>query len=45
MAEEGASKTAIGKQTVVDVIADDKKLIEGYIAIVKETAIKYGVGK
>lgn len=45
MAEEGASKTARDKVTLVDVIAEDKKLIEGYIAIVKETAIKYGVGK
>nr|DAS28343.1 MAG TPA: antirepressor [Caudoviricetes sp.] len=27
----------------MDVIADDKKLIEGYLAIVKEMAIKYGV--
>lgn len=45
MAEEGVSKTARDKVTLVDVIAEDKKLIEGYIAIVKETAIKYGVGK
>lgn len=45
MAEEGASKTARDKVTLVNVIAEDKKLIEGYIAIVKETAIKYGVGK
>lgn len=26
-----------------DIIADDKKLIEGYTAIVKEMAIHYGV--
>lgn len=45
MAEKGASKTARDKVTFVDVIAEDKKLIEGYVAIVKETAIRYGVGK
>ena len=27
----------------VDVVASDKKLIEGYIIIVKEMAIRYGV--
>ena len=43
MAEEGVSKTRQEKVTYVDVIADDKKLIEGYLAIVKELAIKYGV--
>ena len=43
MAEEGVSKTRQEKVTYVDVIADDKKLIEGYLAIVKEMAIKYGV--
>lgn len=45
MAEEGASKTRQDKVTYVDVIADDKKLIEGYLAIVKEMAIKYGVAE
>lgn len=40
MAEEGVSKSKRDKLTVLDVIADDKKLIEGYIAIVKEMAIK-----
>lgn len=43
MAEEGISKSRQEKITYVDVIADDKKLIEGYLAIVKEMAIKYGV--
>lgn len=43
MAEEGVSKTRQEKVTYVDVIADDKKLVEGYLAIVKEMAIKYGV--
>lgn len=44
MADEGKSKSARDKTTKVDVIADDKKLIEIYIAIVKEMAVKYGVG-
>ena len=45
MADEGASKSARDKLTYVDVIADDKKLIEGFVAIVKALAIKYGVGR
>lgn len=40
MADEGVCKSKRDKLTVLDVIADDKKLIEGYIAIVKEMAIK-----
>lgn len=43
MAEEGASKSARDKLTYVDVIAEDKKLIEGNIAIVKEMAVKYAI--
>ncbi|MBU5440396.1 hypothetical protein KQI42_20595, partial [Tissierella sp. MSJ-40] len=43
MADEGVSKSKRDKLTIVDVIADDKKLIEGYTAIVKEMAIKYKV--
>ena len=42
MAEEGVSKSKRDKLNQLDVIADDKKLIEGYVAIVKEMAIKYG---
>lgn len=45
MAEEGVSKSKRDKLTKVDVIADDKKLIEIYVAIVKEFSIKYGVYK
>ena len=26
----------------IDVIAEDKKLIEGYVAIIKDMAIRYG---
>lgn len=43
MADEGICKSKRDKQNQLDVIADDKKLIEGYIAIVKEMAIKSGV--
>lgn len=41
MADEGVCRSRRDKLTVLDVIADDKKLIEGYVAIVKEMAIKY----
>lgn len=43
MADEGVCKSRRDKLNYLDVIADDKKLIEGYMAIVKELAIKYGV--
>lgn len=43
MAENGVCKSKRDKLNNLDVIADDKKLIEGYVAIVKEMAIKYGV--
>lgn len=43
MAEEGASKSKRDKLNYLDIIADDKKLVEGYTAIIKEMAIKYGV--
>lgn len=43
MADEGVSKSKREKLSKVDVIADDKKLVEIYIAIVKEFAIKSGV--
>lgn len=43
MADEGICKSKRDKLTKVDIIADDKKLIEIYVAIVKETAIKNGV--
>jgi prophage antirepressor-like protein len=42
MADEGICKSKRDKLTPLDAIADDKKLIEGYVAIVKEMAIKYG---
>lgn len=43
MADEGVCKSKRDRLTILDVIADDKKLIEGYVAIVKEMAIKSGV--
>lgn len=43
MADEGIPKSKQDKVSYVDVIADDKKLVEGYVAIIKEMAIKYGV--
>lgn len=43
MAGEGVSKSKRDKLNKVDVISDDKKLVEIYMAIVKEFAIKAGV--
>jgi anti-repressor protein len=43
MADNGVCKSTRDKLSYVDIIAEDKKLIEGYTAIVKEMAIKYGV--
>ena len=45
MADEGASKSKRDGLTKIDVISDDKKLVEIYVAVVKEFAIKYGVYK
>jgi anti-repressor protein len=41
MALEGVPKSKIDKVNKLDVITDDKKLIEGYLALIKEMAIKY----
>lgn len=43
MALEGVSKSKLDKLNNLDIIAEDKKLIEGYVAIVKDMAIKYGI--
>lgn len=43
MAEEGVCKSKRDKLNPLNVIADDKKLIEGYVAIIKEMSIKYGI--
>lgn len=43
MADEGVCKSRRDKLSKIDVIAEDKKLIEGFVAIVKEMAIRYGI--
>ena len=43
MAGDGVCRSKIDKLNKVDIIAEDKKLIEIYVAIVKELAVKYGV--
>ncbi len=43
MYEAGYSKTKIENVNALDVIGQDKKLIEGYVAVIKDMAIKYGV--
>ncbi|MDL2318209.1 Rha family transcriptional regulator [Eubacteriales bacterium OttesenSCG-928-A19] len=45
MAMEGANKTQQQKVTRIDVIAEDKKMIEAYLTLIKEMAIKYGVDR
>ncbi|MEC2220896.1 MULTISPECIES: ORF6N domain-containing protein [Bacillus] len=45
MALNGAPKSKIDKVNKMDVIGDDARLTEIYLAIVKEMAIKYGVGE
>lgn len=42
LADEGVCKSKRDKLNYLDVIADDKKLIEGYVAIVKDLAVRYG---
>ena len=43
MALEGVSRSKINKVNVLDVIAEDKKLLNGYINIVTKMAIRHGV--
>lgn len=43
LADEGISKSKRDKLSKVDVIADDKRLVEIYVAVVKEFAIKHGI--
>ncbi|GMA52581.1 hypothetical protein GCM10025857_39380 [Alicyclobacillus contaminans] len=43
MALEGAAKSKIDKVNKMDVIADDARLTEIYLAVVKEMAIRYQV--
>lgn len=41
MAEEGVCKSKREKANYLDVIKDDARLVEGYVSIVKELAVKY----
>ena len=41
--DRGIPENKIRRMNTIDVIADDKKLTEIYIAVVKETAVKYNV--
>ena len=43
MSLEGVCKSKLNALNHLDVIAEDKKLVEGYVAIIKDMAIKYGV--
>lgn len=43
MALEGVSKSKIDKVSKLDVIDEDKRLLEIYLAVIKEMAIKYQV--
>lgn len=43
MADEGVCKSKRDNLNSLDVIADDKKLIEGYISTIKDMAIRYGI--
>lgn len=43
MSLNGVCKSKIDKLNQLDVIADDKKLIEGYVSVIKDMAIKYGL--
>ena len=45
MADEGVCKSKRDKLTKLDVIAKDNRLIEGYVAIVKELACRYEIGQ
>lgn len=43
MADEGVCKSKRDKLNKLDVIGDDSRLLEIYLAVVKDMAIKYGV--
>ncbi|UOY94413.1 antA/AntB antirepressor family protein [Ectobacillus sp. JY-23] len=43
MALEGVAKSKVDKVSKLDVIDDDKRLLEIYLAVVKEMAIRYGI--
>ncbi|EPY2279547.1 ORF6N domain-containing protein [Clostridium sporogenes] len=43
MADEGICKSKRDKLNKLDIIGEDVRLLEGYLAIVKEMVIKYGI--
>ncbi len=43
MTREGVCKSKCDKVTKIDVIADDKKLIEIYVGIIRDLAVRYNV--
>ena len=43
MLSQGATKSQINKVSKLDVITDELRLIEIYISVIKNMAIKYGV--
>lgn len=43
MALEGVCKSKINKTNILDVIEEDKKLIDGYVNIIRQYSLKYGV--
>jgi hypothetical protein len=43
MALEGVAKSRVNKVSNLDVIDEDKRLLEIYLSVVKEMAIKYGI--
>lgn len=43
MALEGVSRSKINKVNLLDVITEDKKLLNGYVNIVTKMAIRYGI--
>ena len=43
MALEGICKSKVNAVTNLEVIGEDKRLLECFLAIIKELAIKYGV--
>lgn len=45
MAYEGVSKTAQERVSKLDIIGEDKKLVEGYVSVVKDMAIRYRVNE
>jgi len=43
--EEGVPKRRVENITYIDAISDEKKMIEAFLTIIKEMAIKHGVDR